>query len=441
MKLTGVYAAPYVTPYSIQVNGGVQREMAKGLIVSADYVHNATIKIPLIIDVNHVGAARYLNVAAAQAAIAATTQAFNCAGGYSSAAINCAYAAGARISDFASHGLDSSNQYSGGFPVSATGQAPAAFAGRNPNVGLGEFILPAGRSGYDALQVVLQQQKSHPAPGILSSNLQISYSLSRIVNPIASTGATSDQFFNSVPWDFDNPNQYMGRSTLDHSNELSFGGNFGIKYGINVGVIGHFFSAPPSSLTLDNAGNAVPGEIYRTDVTGDGTTGDLVPGTLPGEYMHRIKGSRLNDLVNSYNTTQAGRPTPAGQALINAGLFSPSQLYYLGGVQQALNPVPTTPLNNAAFRAFDVNAGYPIRLGRIREGLSLEPSVAVYNVANLANFGRLTGVLAAAGTSGTDRLNGPNDPTIQNSVRTQRASGTFDQGAPRTTEFQLKLNF
>ena len=447
LKAGGVYGAPYLTPYSIQINGGVQRELATGLILSADYVHNATLKVPLVIDVNHVGAARTLNVANAQAAIAATTQAFNCVGGYSAGAINCAYAAGARIKDFASYGLDSGNQYSGGSVYKSQGQTtPAAFAGVNPNVGLGQFVLPVGRSGYDALQVVLQQQKSHPAPGILSSNLQVSYSLSRIVNPVAGAGNTADQFFNSTPFDYDNPNEYMGRSILDHSNELSFGGNFGIKYGINLGVIGHFFSAPPTSLTLDNT-SGTPGEIFRTDVTGDGTTGDLVPGTLPGYYMHRVKGARLNQLINSYNTQRAGTPTPAGQALINAGLFTPAQLFFLNGVQQPIATAPTSPLNNAAFRAFDVTAGYPIRLGKVREGLSIIPSVAMYNVANLSNFSRLTGVLAntttAGGTIGATNnfLNGPNDVAVQNGVRTQRGSGTFDQGAPRTTEFQLKVNF
>lgn len=446
LKAAGIYGAPYVNPYSIQINGGIQREIGKGIVVSADYIHNSTIKIPLVMDVNHVGAARYLNKAAAQNAIAATTSSFNCAGGYSAAAINCAIAAGAQITDFAGNGLDSSNQYTGGYPVSATGQAPAAFAGANPNVGLGQFILPTGRSGYDALQLVFQEQKAHPAPGIMSSNFQASYSLSRIVNPIAGSGNTADQFFNSTPWDYDNPNEYMGRSILDHTNELSFGGSFAIKYGLTVGMIGHFFSAPPSNLTLDNTSGA-PGEIFRTDVTGDGTTGDLVPGTLPGYYMHEVKGAGLNKLINSYNTTHAGQPTPAGQALIAAGLFTPSQLFAANGVQQQIATAPTTPIVNSAFRAFDFNAAYPIRLGRIREGLSIEPAVAMYNVFNMSNFGRLTGTLAnvatAGGTVGATNsfLNGPNTQAVADGVRVQRGSGTFDQGAPRTTEFQLKVNF
>ncbi len=323
-----IYGAPYLSPYSIQFNGGVQHQLAKGTILTVDYVHNATMKIPLVIDENHVGAARFLNVAAAKAAIATTlagcgaTSIFNATqpGGCPTAA-DPTHAAS--IVDFAANGLDSSAQYTGGYPVSFTGQAPAAFAGANPNVGVGRFILPVGRSGYDALQAVLRQQLTSPAPGIRNANFQISYSLSRIVNPIATVNGSSsaDQFFSSTPWDYDNPNLYLGRSSLDHTNEVSFGGSLDVKYGATIGLIGHFYSAPPSSLTLDNTtGN--PGEIFRTDVDGDGQTGDLVPGTGPGFYMHQVKGAGLNRLINSYNGSSAGKPTPAGQALWTLAFFS-----------------------------------------------------------------------------------------------------------------------
>lgn len=447
-----IYAGPYKSPYSIQFNGGIQRELTRGLIFSADYVHNATLKIPLSQDVNHNGAARTLNVAAAQNAIATTTAGFGCAGGYTQAAITCAIAAGAQITDFASNGLDSGAVYLQGFAASAFGVTPntgAAFAGTNPNVGTGKFILPIGRSGYDALQLILQQQKSHPAPGIVSSNFQISYSLSRVVS--ANGGSNpADQFFaGAAPFDNDDPNRYMGRTPLDHTNELSFGGSVGIKYGLQLAVIGHFFSAPAASLTLDNlAGDT--GQIFFTDVDGDGTTGDLVPGTLPGSYEHEIKGGKgLNNLINTYNATHAGTPTPAGQALISAGLFTPGQLLAANGVQQAIAPAPGNPLNNAALRTFDLSAHYPINFGKFHEGLSLVPGIAVYNIFNMSNFGFIpginsnaTGILlntADAGSSGY--FNGPSDQATLNQARTVRNSGTFDQGGPRTTEFQLKLNF
>ena len=75
-----IYAGPYKTPYSIQYNGGIQHEFSKGVIFSADYLHNSTLKIPLSVDVNRDGAANTLNTTAAQNAIAATTSGFGCCG-------------------------------------------------------------------------------------------------------------------------------------------------------------------------------------------------------------------------------------------------------------------------------------------------------------------------------------------------------------------------
>ena len=191
--------------------------------------------------------------------------------------------------DFASNGLDSGNVFLNSNPASYNSLTPdtgAAFPGLNPLLGQGQFLLPVGRSGYDALQVVFRQQKAHPVPGILNSNLQISYSLSRIVstaNPAINNGNTGvgDQFFSSPSYDYDHPTLYIGRSGLDHTHAISFGGSAILKYGAQIGIIGHFFSAAAADLNLDNsgaAGSAVAG-IFQSDVTGDGTIGDLVPGT------------------------------------------------------------------------------------------------------------------------------------------------------------------
>ena len=89
-----------------------------------------------------------------------------------------------------------------------------------------------------------------------------------------------DQFFNNAPFDIDNPKLYLGRNNIDHTNEVSFGGGINVKYGATIGFAGHFFSAPPTNLSIANSGQA--GEIFRSDVTGDGTVGDILPGTVPG---------------------------------------------------------------------------------------------------------------------------------------------------------------
>jgi hypothetical protein len=449
LTVNGVYGAPYRTPYSEQWNGGIQHQFTKNIVVTMDYIHNSTLKIGQQIDQNHVGAARYLNKTAALAAISATTSSYGCTGGASAAAIDCAITAGATITDFAGNGLDSGNQYLGGTPAALNGLTPstgAAFAGINPQLGNGNFILPIGRSGYDALQFVYKQVQSHPAPGIERMNIQGSYNLSRIVTSSGSPN-TSDQFFSGFSYDNDNPNQFMGRSSLDHTNQVTIATTFTLKYGPMIGLIGQFRSAAPTNLTLD-AQNSTAG-IFQSDITGDGTIGDIAPGTDPGDYMHRVKGSNLQKYVTNFNATQAGKLTPAGNALVSAGLFSQSQLTQLNGVVQQIANLPqATALNNSAFRSMDMNFAYPIRLNRIREGLSLEPSIAFYNVFNFSNFGPdasgiLENTLSTGGSvnNDTNYLTGPNTFGVLNGNRNQRGSGTFDQGAARSTEFALKLNF
>src|SRR5262249_39799076 len=160
----------------------------------------------------------------------------------------------------------------------------------------GGFILPVGKSAYDALQVVLQEQKGNPLPGILQSNVQVSYNFSRIVSD--SSGGSNQLFGGYGAYNNDCVNCYMGRNDLDHTNRLSLAGSMTLKYGPQLAIVGHFFSAPPSTLTLgDVTGEGASSDvaaIYITDVDGDGSAGDLVPGTGPGYYMHQIKGGGLS---------------------------------------------------------------------------------------------------------------------------------------------------
>ena len=443
LNSAGIYAPDYRTPYSIQYNFGIQQQLKRGMVVTAEYIHNSTLKVPMIIDVNHVGAARYLNVAAAQNAIAATESSFGCSD------IDCVISAGGSIFDFADNGLDSGNQYLSGYPAAAFGLTPdtgAAFPGRNPGVGLGEFIVPGGRSGYDALQIVFKEIHAHPFRGIANSSFQASYTLSRIVSDIAfSTSGQGDQFFNNLPYDFDNPQAYMGRNALDHKHELSFGGAFEVRHGPTIALTGHFYSAPPLPLTLDDTATE-EAQIFQTDWTGDGTFGDLVPGTRGGSYMHDVKPGNLNKLISNYNTQFAGTPTPAGRALIDAGLITEQQLAALGGVQIPIAQIPGDHAPaNAMFSDMDAGVSYPIHLG---EGMSLEPGVTIFNVANFSNFGTLSSTLLNQVTTGGPTgagvggfLNGPDDEATANSIRSQRGAGTFAAGAPRMTQFSLKFNF
>lgn len=444
------YAPNYVSPYSLQWNFGLQRQLGTGIVLSADYVHSATLKIQQTIDVNHVGAARYLNTAAAQNAIQTTLT----KNGWTS--IQNAIDNGAQIEDFIANGLDSGKGFLHGYPAVYQGLTPntgAAFPGANPNLGEGLFNFPSGRAGYDALELNLREQKTHPFPGVQNSNFEVSYTLSKMVT--TSKGG-SDAFFTNSPWDYDNPTFYMGRGDLDHTHSLSFGGSFTFKYGPTLGLIAHFRSAAPSNLTLDNTSER--DNIFQTDVLGDGArsavgTADLLPGTNPGSFMHEYSAKSLKNLIDNYNSHYANTLTPAGKALVSAGLFTPQQLLQLNAVQQPIYNPGTVGYSNPMFKSLDASFSYPIKLKFISESASLEPAVAIYNAPNFANssqstsFGNLI-TQANAGPDGSGAYgyangdySGGNNYTYKNQNRTQRGSGTFDQGGPRSMEFQLKFNF
>ncbi len=86
--------------------------------------------------------------------------------------------------------------------------------------------------------------------------------------------------------------------------------------------------------------------------------------------MHQYNGKNLNKLINQYNATQAGTLTPAGKALVSAGLFTQQQLVTLAGRSAAYRcrlPENHGP-ENAFYRNMDLNISYPIRLETVPGG-------------------------------------------------------------------------
>ena len=436
-----VFSPNYKTPTSLQINIGVQRELTRGAVLSVDYVHSATEHIGQVIDVNHVGAARYFNPAAARAAVAATLTQLG-ATNVDDAIQN----HGATIQEFAGNGLDSGRQLQGGQSPQGVGDTTnlAAFPGANPALGEGLVQYPAGRSGYDALQFNLRQQVNHPFPGIASSNLEVSYAYSKFVSDLAanSTGNNSDVFFNGQAYDNDQPSRFNGFGGLDHRHNFSFGGSATTKYGPQISLIGHITSSAPVNLTLDSVNPPAAGQIFTTDRTGDGTIGDLVQGTNPGAYSRGTSPGALNKLINNYNARYANTVTPAGQQLLTNGIFTAAQLQQLGGVQQSIALAPAThPVESPTFRQVDASVLYPIKLPFLGEGKRLEPGVAVYNVGNFGNYTLPANFGALTANGQANFVNGPSDFSVKNADRVVRGSGTFASGTPRSIEYQLKFVF
>ncbi len=446
---TGLFAPQYQTPRSVQFNIGIQRQLTTGTVLTVDYVRNVGLHYGLSLDVNHSGDVRYFDSNAALAAISATNASVGCAGGpYASqadeqAAVACAITNGASMVDYAGNGLDSPGdlgvqQCDNGLGFSC------AFPGINPAAGQFPFFLPIGRSVYNGLQVKLVTQKSNPFPGLRAANFQLAYALSRFVSAGSAqpTGpASGDQDFVTSAIDNANPLGFMGPEALDRTHQFSFGGFFTLPGGLMLSTIGHFDSPLSNSLVVPNTGEG-PGEIFRTDFTGDGTVEDLMPGTKVGEFDRGINASQLTKVINHYNTPVANHLTPAGDVLVQNGLFTEQQLQQLGAVAPLVAVPPLGQADMSWLRTFDMTLAWQYR---INERFSIKPSVSAYNMFNFANFdptvSPMSGLLngSACAINGTVRHNGgaydcPSD-------RVGLGTGVYALGAPRTLEFGLTFNF
>ncbi len=434
---TGLLYPHYLTPRSVQMNLGLQRQLGDGVIFTLDYLRNVGTHSLQSIDTNHVGAARYLDSNAALAAISATNNLFGCGSGTASVDIDCAIAQGAVLRDFASNGLDSAGTFCLGLPCGLMGTRAAAFPGANPALGTNQMLFPMGRSVYNGIHLSLRQELHNPFRSVRSMNLQLSYALSKYVS------TSRDTDFISFSTDNDNPLRYMGPNSLDRRHQVSFGSALDIPKNFRVSFIGHFYSPLPVTLTLDPGG---AGSIFVSDATGDGTDGslissggfgDVLPGTSVGALGRSIKASSINTAITAYNTNLAGRQSPAGQALINAGLFSLNELTEIGAALPQVTPAPATQARMAWLKDLDLSLSWAYKF---KESVELRPGVSFYNAFNFANFNGpnnpLSGILD--GTSGSVNGTAGQQP---NANRLGLGTGMFGLGAPRVAEFTLKITF
>lgn len=453
-----LFAPNYKTPVSVQMNFGIQREIRHGMVFSADFLRNVETRTLLAIDVNKVGDISTFNKGGATAAVNATNASFGCSN------VDCAIAAGASIDDYVGHGLGVPNDATGAGcaqPVSTDPNIPGglgyacAFGGVNPMQNTALFLKPVGRSVYNALQTKLVDNVANPFRGVKALNFQIAYSLSRFDNtggaPLTGTPADNDQDFVLATGDNNNPGRYYGPSLLDRTHQISFGGYADVPGGFRLGLISHFYSPLSSAIVAPNFGDV--GEIYRTDFTGDGTTGDPVPGTHFGQFDRGTNAAGLVGLINRYNTTISGQPTPAGNVLIQNGLMTAPQLAALGGVAPhiCLPPpatdadpsctAPDSPGNQVNFtwlRALDLKLAWR---HTFHDRYTVEPSVGFYNLPNFSNFNlppnTMNGLLTG---NGSGAINGTT-ATDNNSFRVGNGTGVYALGAQRQIEFGLRLVF
>jgi len=300
------------------------------------------------------------------------------------------------------------------------------------------MLFPAGRSVLNAFDTSVRGNVRNPIPGIpwiKGANWIASYSLSRYV------GSALDGDFINTAVDNNHPLQSLGPNGLDRRHQLSVGGTLDLPGGFRFGTVTHFYSPLPLSLTLPGGGS---GGIFTSDFTGDGSgdgsgvypLGDLLPGTKLGAYGRSISGSGLASVIANYNNTLAGTATPAGQVLISNGLFTLAQLQALDGVMPTVD-APLSTVRLGWLKTVDLRLSYSRKL---RENLSIEPSVAMFNAINVGNFDAPGNTLNGVLNGGPGSVN---DSTSLDHARTRvlPGSGVFQLGSPRVVEFGMKLTF
>ncbi|MDE3181685.1 MAG: TonB-dependent receptor [Acidobacteriota bacterium] len=433
---TNLIGPNYRTPFSWQFNFGIERQLHPGSVLRVDYLRNVSLHYLLAYDTNHVGDARYFNKAAALNAMNLTNESMGCPDG--PAGVDCAIAAGATIGSYAGNGMDSGIALGGG------PNCGCAFPGINPKVGTNQMLFPVGRSVYNALDVSLRQNVDRPLPMVRHLSLEASYSLSRF------DSMTTDQDFVNNATDFANVNRYFGPSSLDRTDMFSFGGVGTLPGGFRLSLIVHAYTSLPQTLTVPPGPSTSVGggQIFISDLTGDGTQGDVLPGTNIGSFDRQVNGGNINKFIGAYNSKYANQPTPAGMDLVNAGLFTIAQLQALGGVAPTLATAPAGQVNMGGLFTSDLGLTYVFHLSRlwsrISEVATFEPSVTIFNLTNSANYNFadnlfLTQLNAVGNTtpgaanSTTYKQLGPN--------RVRPGSGTFTLGSPREIEFGAKFTF
>jgi len=404
----------YKSPYSAQINIGMQRQIKPGLVLSLDYIMNRGVHFNMAVDRNRIGAANTLNIGLAESAIATTLSKCHAAT-IDAALVSCAAnknAAPATINNFANNGLE------GDCP----GFDGCAFGGNNINFRQMSVLEPVGVSRYQALQAQLSGRLG--SWGVFRNvTTNVAYALSRF------NSSAVDQDFLSASINNDVPTQYYGPAGEDRLHQLGVSLIMDLPAHFKFATTTYFRSNGPSNVFLSANGTAA--DIFTSDLNGDGTVGDPLPGTSRGSFDRDFGVAGLNKLIAKYDANFAGALTPAGQALVDAGLFSPDQLVQLGAVAQSVDQVPANQKDNPLFYTTDVRLSW---VWKVRERLSIEPTVDCFNIFNKTNTqGPLDGTLS--GAPGT--ISG----TTAYFTRVGAGSGSFSSGQPRAFQFGIRVSF
>ncbi len=208
-----------------------------------------------------------------------------------------------------------------------------------------------------------------------------------------SSAAASRAEFLAGPLDNHDPNNPLtfGPNNLNFRNTVTASTIMTVPGGFELNSIWTFRSPGAQNITVPNllTFTSSSNGIFSTDLNGDGGTGsgspraDILPGVNAGQFGRDVSSlSQLNQIITSFNQNYAGKLTPAGQALVNAGIFTQAQMVALHAVIPTIPLIPSTAPNpwHDLFTT-DVRIGRPIRF---KERWKVTPFADVINLFNHA---------------------------------------------------------
>ena len=421
-------------PRVAQFNVAVQRQLGANLVFTGEYVIVHGYEFPLTVDENHIGAANpaSFDASAAVVAITAANASFGCPAG--TTGIDCAIVNGATIADYGAYGL--------GAGTAANGYA---FRGTNPMFGTMLFAAHKAMNTYNGLNLRLDGRFGEPSPPAFrwmnGNTVTFAYTLSRNLGNLSAENHAADLAVPSSAWDSLQPNRFVGPDGLDRTSMLNAGTITQIKKGFVFSQITHWYSPLAGNPLIPTAFQACgggPEEIFCSDWTGDGTTGDLLPTAGPGAFGRSLKGAKgLNRAIIQYNTRFAGQPTPAGKLLLAQGLLTASQLQQLGGVMPVLPLAPANQVGLDLLLLTDLRLAWNYKIANDR--LTLSPSWDIFNAFNRSSYDPPANILDGNLSGQPGSINGTTKANRTN-IR-QRGSGTFEQGARRQMQAGFRISF
>jgi hypothetical protein len=247
--------------------------------------------------------------------------------------------------------------------------------------GIIAVLTSSGREQYNALLVKLDKRFSN----------RMQFTASYAFSHLNGFYVTEDQ----TNW-FGNP----GPLDTDVHHRFSFSGVYQLPWNFQLSVIAIYASHPPFNARVGST----------TDLNGDGTFGDTLPGLRIGTLGRDFGKTDLFRLVNNYNANFAGKPD--GQGTTIPALTLPTKFEF-----------------GDDFWSQDIRLTKSVKLS---ERLQIQGFFEMFNIFNISNL---------TGFEGTLNATCPEFPTGCYGIASNRAGGVFGTGGPRAFQVAARLTF